>query len=277
MATLAEYRLALRAPVEWAAPTIADGAGPFTIGPLTEVIAQEHSWQELANVLAPGPAAGVIAHERVLRGEPVDAATVGRFPAIEMPYQLAAWEPAYLLATYRDDGVEAPAPPVPTTPGPARVAAAAHGRAAPRRRLRARRASAGGAVDRGVQRPGRGRQRGRIGRRRRERARVGSRRTGEISLTEALSWLAWAGASGGAHGRRRGAALGRFGALWTLAALLDLVDDWPLPLDELGDIAADLRWHWWDAGEPFTGWRLQLAVEDRVEGLAWAISARDDV
>ena len=48
VATLAEYRLALRAPVEWAAPTIADGAGLFTIGPLTEVIAQEHSWQELA-------------------------------------------------------------------------------------------------------------------------------------------------------------------------------------------------------------------------------------
>ena len=125
VATLAEYRLALRAPVEWAAPTIADGAGLFTIGPLTEVIAQEHSWQELADVLAPGPAAGVVAHERVLRGEPVDAATVGRFPAIEMPYQLADWEPAYLLATYRDDGVEAPAPPVPTTPGPARVATAA--------------------------------------------------------------------------------------------------------------------------------------------------------
>ena len=59
--------------------------------------------------------------------------------------------------------------------------------------------------------------------------------------------------------------------------MLDLVDDWPLPLDELGGIAGDLRWHWWDAGEPFTGWRLQLAVEDRVEGLAWAISARDDV
>ena len=228
-------------------------------------------------MLAPGPAAGVIAHERVLRGEPVDAATVGRFPAIEMPYQLADWEPAYLLATYRDDGVEAPAPPVPTTPGPARVAPAATAERlrddvcelAVRQLVepwtaesngRAEVASVVGSVDDAVSALG-----------------VGSRRTGEISLTEALSWLAWAGASGGAHGRRRGAALGRFGALWTLAALLDLVDDWPLPLDELGDIAADLRWHWWDAGEPFTGWRLQLAVEDRVEGLAWAISARDDV
>ena len=99
----------------------------------------------------------------------------------------------------------------------------------------------------------------------------------EIALGDALAWLAWAGASGGAHGRRRGSAVGRFGALWTLAALLDLVDDWPVPLDELGEIASELRWFWWDAGEPLTGWRVQLAVEDRVEGMAWAISARDAV
>ena len=278
MATLAEYRLALRAPVEWAAPTIADGAGLFTIGPLTEVIAQEHSWQELADVLAPGPAAGVIAHERVLRGEPVDAATVGRFPAIEMPYQLAAVgaglppgdlprrrRARHRRHRYRRRPGRRGRPPPPRPSGSATTSASSpcvswwsRGRRSPTAGPRSPAWS-----DRSTTRSSA------LG--------VGSRRTGEISLTEALSWLAWAGASGGAHGRRRGAALGRFGALWTLAALLDLVDDWPLPLDELGDIAGDLRWHWWDAGEPFTGWRLQLAVEDRVEGLAWAISARDDV
>ena len=59
-----------------------------------------------------------------------------------------------------------------------------------------------------------------------------------MTLAEALAWLAWAGASGGAHGRRRGAALGRFGALWVLAAVLDLTDEWPVPLDVLGDRAA---------------------------------------
>jgi hypothetical protein len=90
-----------------------------------------------------------------------------------------------------------------------------------------------------------------------------------------MAWMAWAGASGGAHGRRRGAAAGRFGALWLVAALGDALDDWPIPLDELGAIAGDLRWHWWDAHEPMTGWQLQLAVESPADGLAWAITARD--
>jgi hypothetical protein len=99
-----------------------------------------------------------------------------------------------------------------------------------------------------------------------------TRRT--LSLADALAWLAWAGASGGAHGRRRGAALGRFGALWVLAALLDLSDDWPVPLDLLGREGGGLRWSSWDAGERH-GWRLQLAVEDGESGTAWAISAVD--
>ena len=97
-----------------------------------------------------------------------------------------------------------------------------------------------------------------------------------LPLAAALAWLAWAGASGGAHGRRRGRAIGRFGALWTLAAVLGVDDDWPVPLDELDELAGALAWYWWDAGEPATGWRLQLAVEDADAAAAWAISARDD-
>ena len=86
--------------------------------------------------------------------------------------------------------------------------------------------------------------------------------------------MAWAGASGGAHGRRRGAAAaGRFGALWLVAVLGDALDDWPLPLDELGAIAGELRWCWWDAHEPLTGWQLQLAVESPADGLAWALTS----
>ena len=100
-------------------------------------------------------------------------------------------------------------------------------------------------------------------------------RIAELAPSDALAWLAWAGASGGAHGRRRGAAAGRFGALWLLAALGDALDDWPLPLAELGSLADELRWIWWDAHEPVTGWQLQLAIEDPAEGVAWAISARD--
>ncbi len=103
----------------------------------------------------------------------------------------------------------------------------------------------------------------------------GRARWASLTSAEALGWLAWAGASGGAHGRRRGAAAGRFGALWVLAALADQLDDWPVPLAELGDVASEMRWWWWDAHEPATGWQLQLAVDDPAEGVAWAISARD--
>ena len=59
-----------------------------------------------------------------------------------------------------------------------------------------------------------------------------------------------------------GAAAGRFGALWVLGALADQLDDWPVPLVELGEVASELRWWWWDAHEPATGWQLQLAVDD---------------
>ena len=55
----------------------------------------------------------------------------------------------------------------------------------------------------------------------------------------------------------------------------DLIDDWPVPPDELGRLAAELHWYRWDAHEPTMGWNLQLAVEDPAEQAAWAILARD--
>ncbi len=100
-------------------------------------------------------------------------------------------------------------------------------------------------------------------------------RLAPIEPAAAMAWLAWAGAGGGAHGRRRGAAIGRFGAWWTVAALTDLADAWPVEHDEIGDALTALEWFWWDAGEPRLGWELQLAVADPAEGYAWAISAHD--
>ena len=35
-----------------------------------------------------------------------------------------------------------------------------------------------------------------------------------------------------------------------LAALGDLCDEWPVDPDELGELAGELGWFWWDAGEP---------------------------
>jgi len=100
-------------------------------------------------------------------------------------------------------------------------------------------------------------------------------RVAPLTLPDALRWMAWAGASGGAFGRRRGAALGRFGAWWLVAALGGALDEWPLSPHAIGELGEELQWWWWDADEPHLGWELQLVVSLPAEGLSWAISARD--
>ena len=113
-ATLAEYRLALLAPADWAAGVLDEGSGRFTIGPLTEVVAQQHTWSELAPLLEPGPRAAIVAHERTLRGEAIDDGSVAALPdVLGLPYRIGGWEPDYLLAVYHDAGAEFPSPPPP--------------------------------------------------------------------------------------------------------------------------------------------------------------------
>jgi hypothetical protein len=274
-ATLAEFRLALLAPAAWAAGVLDEGSGRFTIGPLTEVVAQHHTWVELAPLLEPGPRAAIVAHERALRGEAIEAASVRPLPdVLELPYALAPWEPAYPLATYHDNGGEYPAPPAPgalvdvTLPADVpEVLDDAVVDLAVRQLVEAWTATSNGRAEVvAVAGDAAGALRA-LG--------VPRARRAPLEPAEAIAWLAWAGASGGAHGRRRGAAAGRFGALWLVAALADAIEDWPLPLDELGALAGDLAWWWWDAHEPATGWQLQIVVEDPADGLAWAISARD--
>jgi hypothetical protein len=97
----------------------------------------------------------------------------------------------------------------------------------------------------------------------------------EVPAEDAFAHLAWAGASGGAHGRRRGAATGRFAAWWAAAALVDLTHDWPLSADELEVAVDEMRWFLWDEGADPIGWSLRLAVEDPEAGLAWAVVASD--
>ena len=98
----------------------------------------------------------------------------------------------------------------------------------------------------------------------------------EIEAAEAMASLAWSGASGGARGRRRGMAHGRFAMWWLLGALGDLYDEWPPSNYDIESLLEDLQWYRWNAHEPPGGWRLQLALEDADEGLAWAINAVDD-
>ncbi len=111
VATLAEYRLALWAPAEWAAQVLDEDSGRFTIGPLTEVVAQRHEFADLRAALPQGPRLGFIAHECAFRGQLV---ATGLANPLEIPFELQPWEPQYCLAEYSDDGVSAPAPPLPT-------------------------------------------------------------------------------------------------------------------------------------------------------------------
>lgn len=280
-ATLAEYRLALLAPPAWAASVLDGEAGRFTIGPLSEVAAVHHTWAELRPHLEPVPVSLFVAHERAIRGEAIEPASLADLPPVlDIPVGLRRWEPVYPASTYTDGGAEHPEPdtvsrssaaapwsPVELTSDPTVVDDEATEHAV-RSLVEAWTASSTGraevvcvdgtALDALAA----------LG--------VRSARLAEIEAQEAIARLAWAGASGGARGRRRGMALGRFSAWWVLGAIGDLADDWPPSDDDVEELLAELRWHRWDAHEPEGGWRLQLLVENHVEGVAWAINAADD-
>jgi hypothetical protein len=102
----------------------------------------------------------------------------------------------------------------------------------------------------------------------------------ELEPAAALAAMGWAAASGGAYGRRRGAAPGRFAAWLVLVALGDLSAKWPLAPDQLGEVLHQVHWYAWGAGEPSTGWALRLAVEGTAgpnKNRSWALSATDAV
>jgi hypothetical protein len=244
-------------------------SGRFTIGPLTEVAAQHHTWDELRSVLDLGPRAAFVAHERVLRGERIEVEDLP--DVLDLPLELHDWEPDYPLAVYSDGGAEFPMPDLPdswTDVTPVRGELLDDDvELAVRQLVEPWLTGSNGHAEVVCVEGDVAEALGALGL---QRARVA-----RLEPSDALAWLAWAGASGGAHGRRRGAASGRFGAWWTLAALGDLLDDWPVPPDELGELAAELRWYRWDAYEPAMGWQLQLAVEDPDDDVAWAILARD--
>lgn len=263
------YRLALDSPPVWAGPAVTEGRTRFTLGPLSEVVASRHSWDELEPHLAPGPERTMVAHERIIRGEDLRGESINPL-VMELPCYGCDWEPSYPLATYFSDRVEALSPPPPEMGGgeavdlspivedpdgtTALVSLVEHWVEASNGRVQATcvEGKAAGAI-------------AALG--------VAKARLGTIAADQALAWMAWAAATGGAMGRRRGAAQGRFSAWWTAHELAGLA--WPPDPDELGEAVTALRWHWWSDGSPDTGWALRLAVESVAEGLAWAIAAVD--
>lgn len=265
----AEYRLALEAPAAIAATVVRPGAGRHAAGPLWEVAASTHTWSELAPHVADPQLLALIAAERALRGDavPADAA-----PHAEVPLEPAPWEPRYLLATYRSDGVDMEGPELPDLAWVELPAAGEEIDDAD---------ACDALLD--VVRPwldessGRGEAMAVAGTAEQAIRSLGPHRVrlAPIDLAAALQSMAFAGASGGAFGRRRGTPAGRTAAWWALATLCGLDDVWPVAPSELGEAAAGLRWVAWDPGDQIGGWSLHLAAEDRDIDTAWVVSAVD--
>jgi hypothetical protein len=267
-ASRAEYLLALEGPAEYAAAMLVEDAGRFAIGPLAEVAASTHSWVDLAPHVTPGPVAAIAAHERVVRGESVVPDTVPHAEVLAVPVALEPWEPEYAVATYRADGIDAPAPDLPaarafTLPEPGRVIEDSDVDAAVRDLTGAWTAGSEGRARVVAVEGGAASAIAALG--------VRDVRAVWIDPADALALLAWAGASGGRHGRRRGAAAGRDRTWALLRVLLDL------DAEETPDAKAVRRLGWlaWAAPGVTSGWVLRIAVEDVDGGLAWSIDALD--
>lgn len=274
VATLCEYRIALRAPATWVGRVLADHTGQSPFGPLTEVAAQHHTWRDLCDAIPPGPDSAFIAYERMLRGD-LDPILDERADAsvLELPFRLWDWEPRYALAEYHDGKADFPmpevAPPVDEVdlPPAGEPIGDPHTVEAFRELVGPWTSSSNGRCDVVTVEGDHLAAIAALG--------VTRARVRRIEPAEAVALMAWAGASGGAHGRRRGAAYGRFAAWWATAAVAGLAEEWPIRASEMGDVVGFLRWYVWDAYEPAMGWQIRLAVHDREEELGLAIAAID--
>jgi hypothetical protein len=266
-----DYRIALEAPGEFAAEVLRPDVGRFAHGPLTEVTASTHRWDELADHIETPQVAAYVAQERVLRGEDLEGDGRAHADVLEMPLSLAPWEPTYALAIFRPDHVEVPEPWEPRSP--MRRESPAPGRELDEAELVAAlldvvhpwTSESNGAASATVVEGDASSAAAVLG--------YGRILIGPLDPAEAIQRIAWAAASGGAHGRRRGSAFGRFMA-WYLACLLtDL--PWPPEPQALGRGIGSLDWFRWDEEVEEHGWIFRIAVHDPAHGWAAAISATD--
>ena len=268
-----DYRIALEAPGDYAAEVLNPEVGRFAHGPLTEVAASTHTWAELAPYIDVPQEAAYVAQERVMRGERLEGDGRAHPEVLELPLVLEPWEPTYALAKYLPHTVEVAEPWDPRAP------------------MEPMKRAQGDELDEqdfmhallDLVQPWTGESNGAA------RAVVvegpvevaisavtmGEVLVGPLTGEEALQRIAWTAASGGAHGRRRGAALGR-SMTWYFASLLaDLA--WPVDPTELGRQVDRLHWHRFEEvqDEQQEGWFARLAIEDPDNGWSAALNASD--
>ncbi len=281
IATLCEYRLALLAPPSWSCQVVDNDVSRFSIGPLTEVLAQNHTWSEVRDLLSPGPHREIVAHERALRGDIIED-TIDSHSVLDLPFDLAPWEPEYPRALYSEDGVVAPCPcdtwvhewvDVGAASAPVIAIDDDDTTAALRSLVEPWTSASMGRAECTI-------VEGRLDALASSLS-LPALRVSEVSTDQALQWLAWCGASGGSHGRRRGSAAGRFNCWWLLAALAGLGDDWDTlqgagrlaPV--LGEATTSLTWYRVDLGRRHS-YELSLAAVNLEENLVFGLFAHDD-
>lgn len=285
VAHFADYRIALDAPAALAASVITPGAGRFALGPLSEVVAQNHRFDELADHLD-AAVRPVVAHERVLRGELLDESELAALVDAGFPGEIQPWEPGYLLPTYRafdrldggedldaDRDLGAPAPS--TDAAPPEVAAGWIGVDDARARLAkaleelvAPWVEASDGSSRVVVAPAPATAV-------LAELEAAARPIERIGVAAAMRHMAFAAASGGVHGRRRGAAAGRSAAWWVASSATGLSLE-PDP-EELEYRLETLHWSRLAPPRRPAAWQLGLVIEDRTEGWTAVIDAYDRV
>lgn len=280
--TLAEYRLALLAPAEWASRVLREDASRFGIGPLTEVIAQNHTWSELSDHLEDGPQREFVAHERSMRGEEITETGTGIW-VLDIPLARQPWEPEYSFPVYGDANVTHPNPTdgwrhtwYPLTVSSADPALVLVDQAtddAVRRLVDPWTAFSSGRARAIVVEGSESDALAHIA--------SGDVEIAHLERDQLLQWLVWCGASGGAHGRRRGMASGRFATWWLVGALGGFTEDWDdlLGHEELGDAVSEtldsFTWSRWRTLQRH-GYDLSVVAHDAEEGISIVLHAHDD-
>lgn len=294
-ARYAAYRIALEGPPALAAAMPEAGVARHGLGPLTEVVAQAHTFAELADGLDTA-IRSVVAQERVLRGEDLRADPRAAQPDADAPpLVLQPFEPAYALPTYRAterlDGSpvlapgapgvpgapDAPVAPVPTDAGARPDALGADVPVPPRARalaaaLREAVATWESASDARVATVALG---GASALDAARAAASGPIEVRRVGVPDLLALVAAAGASGGVHGPRRGGAAGRAAAWWVARVATGLDGPGaPVDADELEFRLEDLDLVAFRSPGP-DGWRLEVGLGDPATGAAAAVSAVD--
>jgi len=283
-ARYAAYRIALDGPARLAAAMLEPGVVRFGLGPLTEVVAQHHTFAELAPHLD-ATLLPVVAQERILRGEDL----LGQLDVTDddPPAVLQPFEPAYVVPLYRaQERVDGSF--VPSTSGRvdtpwqavASVVATEDATASSTPAVRRARAVArvledgvavweaqsaadvaSVAVAGGPELAAASLGRDGIAQR-------------ALRVEDLFGLVAFAAASGGVRGRRRGGAAGRAHAWWLARTAVGMTDATATGIDDLEFALEDLRLlELRSPGE--AAWRLELAIGDPTGEWAVALSALD--